>query len=87
MNNNLAKNISSSSKWKKAEKLLKERAKINCEINSIENKLYKIENEYLELTQGNNLFRNLEFYIHVRPEKKKNKIEECDRVFAKDFPK
>lgn len=76
-----------SSSWKKAESILKERIAVLNEVSALENKLYKIENEYLELTQGGSLFRNLEFYIHARPEKKKNKIEENDRVFASGFPK
>ena len=79
--------MSSSSRWKKAEALLREKLDLETEISKIENKLFQIENEYLELTQGNNLLRNLEFYIHARPDKKKTKIEDSDRVFANDFPR
>lgn len=79
--------MSSSGRVKKAERLVKERVEIKNAISEIESKLFKIEDEYLELTQGVSLFRNLEFYIHTKPEKKKAVIEEGDRVFASDFPR
>lgn len=72
---------------KKAEKLVRERVEIKNSISDVENRLFKMENEYLELTQGVSLFRSLEFYIHTKPEKKKTTIEDCDRVFASDFPR
>lgn len=74
-------------KMKKAENLIRERIQLQSAIYEIENKLFKIENEYLELTQGSSLFKNLEFYIHTKPEKKKTIIEESDRVFAQDYPR
>lgn len=72
---------------KNIQNILKERMEINSEIGTIEKQLFKIENEYLTMTQGNNLFRNLEFYIHTKPEKKKTIINDDDRVFGRDFPK
>lgn len=78
--------MSSSGKVKKAEKLAKEAVEIKNSISEIESKLFKIESEYLELTQGLSLFRNLEFYIHTKPEKKRT-FSNDDRVFANDFPK
>lgn len=74
-----------SGKVKKAEKLVKERVEIKSSIAEIENKLFKIENHYLELTQGASLFRSLDFYIHAKPEKKKTATND-DRVFASEFP-
>ena len=79
--------MGNSSKWKKAESILKEKIEVDSEICELEIKLFKIEDEYLELTHGNNLFKNLEIYIHASPEKKKQKIEESDRTFANDFPR
>lgn len=78
--------MSTSNKMKKAESLIQARNQLKSRISEMENKVFKVENEYLELTQGSSLFRNLEFYIHTKPEKKKTTIDENDRVFALDFP-
>jgi len=78
--------MSTSNKMKKAESLIQARNQLKSRMSEIENKVFKIENEYLELTQGSSLFRNLEFYIHTKPEKKKTTIDDNDRVFAQDFP-
>lgn len=73
-------------KIKEVEELLTNRIEIKNKISEYENKIFKIENEYLELTQGSNLLRNLEFYIHTKPEKKKTTIDDDDRVFSSNFP-
>lgn len=75
-----------SKKYKKIENLITERNSLKKRISEIENQIFKIENEYLELTQGHSLFRNLEFYIHTKPEKKKTTIDEEDRIFSTNFP-
>lgn len=71
----------------KIEEMIKERNSIKNNANRIENKIFKTESEYLELTQGFSLFKNLEFYIHAKPDKKKMKTEEEeDRVFSTNYP-
>lgn len=71
---------------KDIEELLESRVELKKSISELENKIFKIENEYLELTQGCNLLRNLEFYIHTKPEKKKITIEDDDRIFSFNYP-
>lgn len=75
-----------SQKIKKIEEMIKERSALKNEVSRLESKIFKVENEYLELTQGCPLLRNLEFYIHAKPEKKRANIEEDDRVFSTSFP-
>lgn len=73
-------------KIKRIEELVRIRGELKKTVNDLDNKIYKLENEYLELTQGANLLKNLEFYIHTKPEKKKTRIEEEDRVFSFNYP-
>ena len=73
-------------KIKKIEEMIKARNSLKSGINRIENKIFKIESEYLELTLGFSLFKNLEFYIHAKPDKKKAGVEEEDRIFSTNFP-
>ena len=73
-------------KIKEIEEILRSRIEFKNKVAEIENKIFKCENEYLEMTQGCSLLRNLEFYIHTKPEKKKTTVEEDDRVFSSNFP-
>lgn len=73
-------------KIKKIEEMIKESNQLKSEIARVENRLFKTESEYLELTQGCSLMRNLEFYIHAKPEKKRSTVEEDERVFAMNYP-
>lgn len=75
-----------SKRTKKIESMISERNALKTSISEIENKVFRIESEYLELTQGCSLFRNLEFYINSKPEKKRTGNDETDRVFATNFP-
>lgn len=73
-------------KTKEIEEMLRGRIELKKTISEYENKIFKIENAYLDLTQGCNLLRNLEFYIHTKPEKKKTLIEDEDRIFSFNYP-
>lgn len=70
----------------KIQKMIEERNELNASISEIENRIFKVESEYLDFSLGNSLFRNLEFYIHTKPEKKKGYNENNDRIFSTNFP-
>ena len=55
----------------KIKDLVAKRNEIKIKIHSKEMEIFKLENKYLELAQGQSLLRTLEFYIHSKPEKKK----------------
>ncbi|KAM0679713.1 chromatin modification- protein eaf6 [Glugoides intestinalis] len=76
----------SSKRSKEIENMISERNALKTDISEIETRIFKIENEYLELTQGCSLFRNLEFYINTKPDKKRTGCDETDRVFSTNFP-
>lgn len=75
-----------SQKGKKIEEMIKEKNMLRNEVSRIENTLFKLESDYLDVTQGCSLVRNLDFYIHVKPEKKRILSEEEERVFSVNFP-
>lgn len=76
----------SSQKTAKVEEMIAERNDLSASLSEVENQIFKIESQYLDFSQGNSLFRNLEFYIHTKPEKKKGYNENNDRIFSTGFP-
>lgn len=66
--------------------LLAERDSINEQIARAEDRLFRVESAYIELTGGVPLSRSLEFYLNSRAAKKISAADVPHRIFASEYP-
>lgn len=72
---------------KKLDKLLEEARTAKSRTNELENRMFKLETKYIEITNGSPITKNIEFYLNNKAEKKRTSIDDSARIFAVDHPK
>lgn len=68
------------------DRLLDDRNSIRRRMTVLENRLFKIESRYINITAGSPIIRSIEYYVNGKLEKKKTDGSEDIRMFAMDYP-